>query len=130
MKNPFHLTQHGQALITLLFFVVIAVSITSAGVILLVTNSIAASKLEEGTIAYVSAESGIENAIMQLLRNQNYTGETLQVGGTSTVTVTVTQGNPITVLSVAKEGNFIRKIQVQIIYNKSVLTISSWKEVY
>jgi len=129
INKKVHNLQTGQALITLLFFIIIALTVTSAGIIILITNSFAASTVEQGTDTYYAAESGIENALLRLLRDSTYTGETLSIG-TATVTITVTSGNPITILSLAQDGKSIRKIQVQATYTNNILTISSWKEVY
>jgi hypothetical protein len=119
----------GQALITLLFFIVIAITVISAAVIIIITNAFSANTFEQSTDVYYAAESGIENTLLQLVRNPSYTGETFSVD-TATVTTTVTQGTPITILSTAQQGQFIRKIQAQATYTNNVLTISSWKEVY
>jgi hypothetical protein len=118
----------GQALITLLFFIVVGISITSAAAIILVNNIASASTSEQGTDAYEVAESGIENALLELLRNPSYSGETLFVGN-GTCVIQVTNGNPITILSTGTYNNSVRKIQVQVVYNNSILTISTWKEI-
>jgi len=118
----------GQALITLLFFIIIALTVIATAVVVILTSSISASNLEIGTDAYYAAEAGIENALLNLERNSAYTGETLQIGS-ATVAIQVTAGNPITILSVATQGNFIRKIQAQAVYNNTMLSVSSWKEV-
>jgi len=120
--------QQGQTLITLLFFMIIAISVISTAVILLITNSRTTSKTEQGIKAYYVAESGAENAILRLLRNPNYAGETLVVGeGTATMTVTGTE--PKTITSTGVVGNFTKKIQVVVGYTNNILTVSSWREV-
>ena len=124
----FSIWEKGQALITLLFFVLISLTITSAAIIIIIVNSISANKLQEGTLAYYAAESGIENALLLLLRNPNYTGETLTVGS-STVVISVTGSNPKTVVSVGQDGNFKRTIQAQINYTSGYYTFSNWKEI-
>ena len=122
----------GQAIITLLFFCVIAIIITTGAVTLSYVNSQGTSKLEGGTDTYYVAESGSENALIKLLRDSNYTGETMSVGP-GTVTITVTGTTTKTITSVGKSGNYLRKIQVVIIYNNNnvndAFTISSWKEI-
>lgn len=125
MTNKF---QKGQALITLLFFVLISLTITSGAIIIIITNSISASKFQEGTLAYFAAESGIENALLRLLRDPNYTSETLTVGA-QTAVITVTGDNPKTVVSVGQNGNFRRTIQVEMDYNSGYYTFSNWKEI-
>lgn len=120
--------QKGQALITLLFFVIIAATITGAATIIIAVNTTATSKLEEGATAYYAAESGIENAMLRILRDQIYTGETLTIDG-ATVVISVTGSNPKTVVSVGKSGNFKRTIQAQTNYSNGYYTVSTWKEV-
>ncbi len=118
----------GQALITLLFFVIIGTTITSAAVAILLINSRAASEFEQGTNALAISESGMENALIRILRDPTYTGETLSIGG-GTAAITVTQGSSVVATSEGKIGNFSRKVQVNAGYTSGVLTISSWKEI-
>ena len=121
--------QKGQALITLLFFVLISLTITSAAIIIIIVNSISATKSQEGTLAYYTAESGVENALLRLLRDPNYPGETITVG-TSTAVITVTKsGNTTTVVSVGTNGNFKRTVQAQMVYTNGAYTFSNWKEI-
>lgn len=121
-------SERGQALVTLLIFMVVALIVTSAAIIIIFLNSLSSSKVIVGELAYYTAESGIENAILRLLRNPSYAGETLAVDqGTATITVTGTE--PKTITSIGKLGNFTRTLQVQVGYTNNVLTISSWGEI-
>ena len=120
--------QKGQALITLLFFVLVSLTITSAAIIIIIINSISVTKSQEGTLAYYAAESGVENALLRLLRDPNYTGETLTIG-TGTAIITVTGTNPKTVVAVSQNGNFKRTVQAQMTYNNGHYTFSNWKEI-
>lgn len=120
--------QHGQALVTLLFFIIIGISITTAAAIVILTSSDTASSFELGTNAYYIAESGVENALLQLERNPSYTGEVLPVGS-GTATVTVATGSSMIITSVGNLGNYLRKIQVQAVYNNNILSVTSWKEI-
>jgi type II secretory pathway component PulK len=118
--------QKGQAIITLLFIMVISVAIITSVVIVAANNIASGSALERTTVAYYAAEAGVQNAILRSLRDPNYAGETLAVDG-ATVTIQV-NGNVIT--SAATYANSIRKIEVQTMYNSfNVLTITSWKEI-
>src|SRR5476649_2444851 len=110
MKKISYSRQKGQALITLLFFVIIAVTITTGAAIVVMTNTLNETRLQQSTLAYSVAESGSEN---RLLRNPNYTGETLTVGsGTATITVTGGGANPYIITSKGQVGNYIRTVQV------------------
>jgi len=120
--------QKGQALITLLIFVVISISITSAAVMIIIINSISSTRYQEGVISYYIAESGLENASLRMLRDPNYAGETLAVGG-GTAVVVVTGSNPKIATSTGTIGNFKRKVQVKMNYNGGYYTFSEWREV-
>ena len=121
-------SEGGQALITLLFFVLISLTITSAAIIIIIINSISVSRFQEGTLAYYLAESGVENALLRLLRDPNYTGEILTIGS-GTAVITVTGINPKTVVVVSQNGNFKRTVQAQMSYNNGYYTFSNWKEI-
>lgn len=120
--------QRGQALVTLLVFMVVGVIITSAATIIILVNALSSGRIQRGEEAYYASETGIENGILRLLRNPTYTGETLTVNG-GTVVIQVAQGDPVTLTSTATLNNIVRKIQVQMIYNNNMLTVSSWKEI-
>ena len=115
----------GQAVISLIFFMTISMAIITAVVVIVLNSATSASNLEQGTISYYGAESGAENALLRLIRDPNYTGETLSIDQ-GTVTIQVNGG---TITSTANIANSIRKIQVQTLYNNNVLTITSWNEI-
>lgn len=117
----------GQALVMLLIYMVITISIVSAAVVAVIVNSISGSKQVSSQNVYVLAEGGIENALLRLIRNPEYTGEILEFNeGTATVDVTGTE--PKTILSVGKIGNFVRSIEVSVSYIDNELRILSWDE--
>ena len=115
----------GKAVISLIFFMTISMAIITAVVVIVLNSATSASNLEQGTISYYGAESGAENALLRLIRDPNYTGETLSIDQ-GTVTIQVNGG---TITSTANIANSIRKIQVQTLYNNNVLTITSWNEI-
>lgn len=118
----------GQALISLVIFMVVATIIISGAVAVIVVNSKTTSKFYQGMVSYDLAEAGIENAIIRLLRDPNYTGETLIIES-NTAVIEVTGGPSIyTIISRGDSGNFKRTIRAVAEYNNNVLTITSWKE--
>jgi len=124
------INQKGQTLVMLLIFIVIAVMITTASVAMIVTNLQASDKLYQGTTALDVAESGAETAMIKLLRDPNYAGETVAVGtGQATIIVASAGATTKTIISKGTIGNFTRKIQVVADYTNSILTASSWKEI-
>lgn len=120
----------GSTLVTLLFFMVIAITVTTGAIAMLVTNSISGAKLQQGSIAYQIAESGIENAKLRLLRDQNYAGEALPVGGGTAVITVSSVGTNYTILSRGTVGNFVRQIQATASYANNLLTITSQTEIF
>lgn len=130
-----HAYQKGQALVTLLIFVLIAVIITSGAIALVIINSMANTKFEQGNLAYFVAEAGTENAMLRLLRDTRYCGEVLPVGsGSATIVVqdtnnTCNGASPFTITSTGTLGTFIRTIQVTAQYDSNGLTITTWKEI-
>lgn len=130
MKQKIAKINKAQILITLLIFMSVGIMITSAAVVLIITNSLGMTKMQEGNLAYSITESGVENALLRLLRNPNYNGETITIGeGTATISVESSGGNQKTITSSGRLGNFLRKIQVIIDYTNNTLTILSWKEI-
>lgn len=95
---------------------------------MIAVNSASLSKLEAGNISYYVAEAGIENAILRLIRDPVYTGETLSVDN-ATVLIAVTGSNPKTITATATNGNFKRAIEVQMTLTSGFYTLSGWKEI-
>lgn len=115
----------GQSLVTLLFFVIIGITIISAEAIVLYTNILSASTAEQGMDAYYVAESGIEEGLLRAIRDPSYSGGTLSVGSGS-VELNVENG---VITSTGTYNNAVRKIQVTTTSSNGVLTIDSWKEI-
>lgn len=129
MKKETVFQNKGQALISLMIFMVAAVIIITAAVAVIIINSKATSKFYQGIVTYDLAEVGIENAIIRLLRDPNYTGETLVLeDNTVEVQVSGESQGPYTIISSGTKGNFKRTIQAEATYNNNILTISSWEE--
>ena len=125
-----HINQKGQALVMLLIFAIIGIMVTSASVALIISNAQGSDKLYQGATAYDVAESGAETAMIKLLRNPNYAGETVTVGtGQAVVTVASSGATVRTVTSKGTIGNYTRKIQVIADFTGGILTATSWKEV-
>ncbi len=128
MKIKFKNIEKGQALVMLLFLMIVAVTVTTSAVIVLITGSLSTTNFQKGTETSFAAESGAENALLSLLRNPSYKGETLIVGSANVSTV-VSAGTPQIITSIATSGGVTRQIQVSVSNNK-IATISSWKEVF
>lgn len=123
MKN-----QKGQTLAILLTYMIIAVVVTTASIALIINSASGTDKVYQGSNSLDIAESGAETAMIKLLRDPNYSGETLSVLG-GTATITVTGSNPKTVISKGTINNFTRTIQVIVDTSNNTLNAISWKEI-
>lgn len=123
--------QKGQALVALLVFTVVTITIATASIAIVIINSKRAQTLEQGTIAKTLAENGAENALLRLLRDPDYAGETLtQDEGNAIVEVTSGGGNIKTITSRAESRGFAREVEVVVDTTNYELNIQSWKQTY
>ena len=125
----------GQALVSLLFITAIAFTIIAASAIFIFQNIQGATVEEQGVGSYYMAEAGVNEALLRILRDPNYTGtpqgqplviQTANATGSAQVQYSSISGM---ITSIGTYNNSVRKIQVQTVYNNGVLNISSWKEV-
>lgn len=128
-NNHFYQEESGQALLTFLIFIIIALTLTASSVAILISNSQNTTSVQQSVYAEKGAESGIENALLQLLRNPAYSGEVITIDN-GTVTITVTDSDPHIVTSVGKSGDYIKTIRATIGYTDNILSIISWSEIH
>lgn len=127
--------QRGQALITLLVFMIIGLTITSASMVMILVNSSSGMRQQQGELAYQVAQSGAENAVLRVLRTPppQYSGETLAIGsGQAIITVTGsgTSASPYVIVSRGQVGNFVRQIEIRAEYQNNLFQIVSEREVF
>lgn len=117
----------GQALTLLLVFAAVGGIVTMAAVILALVHYQLASKFAQADNAYVLAESGAENALLRLLRNPSYSGETMSLDG-GTIQVEVSGISPKTIISEGHSGTLKRTVKVDVALGNT-LSILNWREV-
>lgn len=122
-------SQSGQTLIVLLVFMIIAITVTTATIALTVNNSKATSKEEASMTALSVAEGGAENAVLRLLRDPDYSGETLTIGD-GTAKISILNGDPIVATVEGQYNDYIRKVQLTASYTNGFFRILSWKEIF
>lgn len=125
IKNNY---SQGQAMVTVLYVVVIGILVTTGAVFVLMSNSSVASIETRGLLARSAAESGAENALLKLIRDPSYSGETMQIDQNRSATVTVTGTSPQTITSIGTMGSLVRRIQITLEYNDGIRTILSWND--
>jgi hypothetical protein len=119
--------QRGQTLVLLLVFVMVTIAITTAATFIIATNSLSATNVSEGLATKQMAEAGAEKALLQLLRNPNYKGETFSLD-TGTITASVSGTTTLTINSTAVNGNYVKRVEVKATYSNNVLIPVSWKD--
>lgn len=119
----------GHMLVILLFFMVLSVTVIAASVTLMILSAESTTIFVSGNQARSIAESGIDNAIIRLLRDPNYTGENNLAIGDGTVNITVTGSTTKVITATATQDNQIKKIEVGVQLINGVLTVSYWKEI-
>jgi hypothetical protein len=133
-KSSINIRHNGQALITLLFFTIIGLTVTSAAIVMMLVNSNAGAKLQEGEVAYQVAQSGAENGMLRLLRNPGYLGENdVPIGSGSAKILVSGNGstdNPFVITSTGTVGSFVRKVEIKATYVNNLLQVTSQKEIY
>lgn len=124
----------GQALISLIFFAIIATTVTTAAVVMVYVNFQSGTKLQRGTVAYAAAQGGIENGLLRLLRDPSYVGESGMAVGDGTADISVsgtgTIADPYIIISKGRTGDYVRQVQVSAIYTDNHLSVLSRKEIY
>jgi Tfp pilus assembly protein PilX len=118
----------GMALVTVLIFSVVAIIVITLGITLMIIQTGSSSKATSSKKAIFVAESAMENALIRLLRNPSYAGETLTFSdGTATIIVTGNTTKTVSVSSDVFSSN--RTIEVVLSELNGVNSIISWKEV-
>lgn len=121
--------QSGQAVVTVLFVVVIGMLVTTGAITMLLNAYQSLTNQELGREAYAAAEAGIENGMLRLLRDTSYTGETITFMGGKTAVVTVVQSPDIVMVSMGTVNNVSRKIQVNAHITDMNIIVDTWREI-
>lgn len=133
MKNDslptYSTSNRGQALVLLLIFVGISIIITTSASVIMAMNALTSTAFQVGVQTQGIAETGAENALLRLLRDPNYAGETLTIGSDH-ATVVVSGVGTKTITSTGVSGSYSRIVTVTAIINSSGVTIQSWKQTF
>lgn len=119
----------GQALVTVIFGAVIALTVVTGSITALINDVEGNTAQEMGAKALMAAESGVESALIGLLRNPGYVGEAIQFDSRTSATVTVSTASGVIISSRGTSGPVTRRVSVTSHYNGINLVIDSWKEI-
>lgn len=118
----------GQTVLMLLVISLILVTFVTTMVAMVFTIGRDTTTLGKGETALAIAESGTENAILRLLRNSNYTGETgLTIGG-GQVEIAVTGTTTKTITTNVVFENVKRTVKADVAIVNGQLSVVSWSQ--
>lgn len=115
-------------MVMVMILAVVGISVVTASTAVTIASSQNASSFTQSEIAYLQAEAGIENAIISIIRDNSYSGETLTLDD-GDVEVTVTGDETKTITAVSTYGSLVRTVQVTGTITNTVFSITSWQEV-
>ena len=121
--------KNGQALISVLFIAIIGMTIATGAITSLMSVFAKTGKEEVAALAYEAAEGGVENGIMRIVRDPNYTGETLTFDASTTAIVSVSTASGVVITSVGAVGSVERKIVVTGHFTNLIWSVDSWVEI-
>src|SRR3989338_8263274 len=110
----------GFALVILMFLMVLAVTVITAAVSLMILGSSSSTLLISGDSAKSIADSCIENAVIRIIRDPAYSGESLAVNEGS-CQITVTGLTDKTVTAEAHYGNKKKKVEANLNLNNNII---------
>jgi hypothetical protein len=119
--------ESGIALVTLLFFTLIATIYISAAIIVMAVNTSAATTTEYGMRAARLSEGVLEDTLLRLLRNPDYAGGTFNIDG-GNATVNITGDGTKDVIVTLETDNYTRKYMSQVMFVELSMTVLSWNE--
>ena len=122
-------SEAGQTLVSLLVFSVVALAVTTTAISVTINTSQATQAVENRVYIQHAAQSGIENALLRLLRDPTYGGETITIDDVTIVT-TIVGSDPYTITATADNTRFSHTEEAVVTYTNNILTISSWASSY
>lgn len=121
--------EDGMALVTVLVFSSVAMLVVTLAISMGILSSMSSRQMIQGLEAKSVAESGVENALLRLLRDPTYIGETLTMDN-GTATIVVSGSSPKIISVEGRVGTVVKKIDATVSDTNGVMTIESWQEVY
>lgn len=121
------MNKKGQALLIVILLSAIVLTIG------MVTSSLSVANLQEtiifkeGVKTYFLAESALENGLIRLLRNPQYSGESLQLEGVPCI-IEVSQ-EPVQVRAWCDTGQVIRRLEADVSFIDGQMQVSQFREI-
>jgi len=124
------MNQKGQALVSVLMIITITILAASTAVVA-ASLSLTAGRGSQSNKVYYAAETGVEEALIKLLRDPSYGSGNLTLNGAAvqiSVQTPILNPNQRIITSEATLDNIRRRVEVSASFTNNVLTVNSWKE--
>jgi len=118
----------GQILTSVIVFVAFGLSVIALSAILTIINLQNSMKNIESLNCLSFAESGVEEALLNLLRDPSYTGGTFSVDSAEVIVTVSTNAGVSTINSKAIYNGFTRSIVATASIENMELSLLSWSE--
>ncbi len=113
-------------LLTLIIFLLISITTTAVAIALSSSQSLTTTELSEQALA--SAQAGLDNAVLRLLRDPSYSGEANLSIGQGSVTIIVSAATPQLVTSSAVVGGIVRRVRASVTTSAGQLVVGDYEE--
>ena len=121
-------TSAGQTIIALLVFMLLSITLTLSATAIVIINTQGDTGYQNGEQALMSAQTGIENALLRLERDSTYAGETMTLNG-GTVTINVSGSGVKTLVATSTYDNFVRTVTATVTMSSNgTLSLTNWSE--
>ena len=127
-QHFFSAKHSGNILVVVLVIMVVGITIATMSLALVISTTQSLGGAMEGERLRAAVEGGVENAILNILRNPGYSGEDMTIDGLP-VAVEVTTGVQTTIVATASNGAHRQRYQVVLERVAGVLTVVSWQQI-
>ena len=115
----------GHVLIVVLLLMMVGIfTITMATSLIITTSQSHASRMEADSLR-TAADSGVENAILNIRRNPGYTGGSTTIDG-AVVNTSVVAGADYTITATASSGLRRQAFRVKVARTNGILSVTDW----
>lgn len=120
----------GQALVGTLAIVAIASALVASIVLNSLINAESSLRFRQSNTVLNLAETALQNAIIKLERDPDYTGESLTLND-NRVIIEITGSNPkiVSVRSLNSSSEILRKLEAQVSFDSNgAISVNNWRE--
>lgn len=117
-------------MVMVILVAVIMLVVAGAAAAMVISNTLALSKEEQGAIAYSIAESAVEEGILRSLRDPSLevSGESLAAESGEAI-LNISGSDPKVITAAGRAGNQEKTLEVRLRFEAGQMIIESWEEI-